>query len=81
MRLAIEQDGAEIIVLGYAGMADLCGWLSEHAGIPVIDGVTAATRLAEAMIGAGYRTSKAGAYAYRAASASIRSRTSRFSAR
>lgn len=64
MRLAVEQDGAELIVLGCAGMADLCGWLSAQAGIPVIDGVTAATRLAEAMIGAGYRTSKVGAYAY-----------------
>lgn len=63
-RLAIEQDGAEAIVLGCAGMADLCSWLSHTVGIPVIDGVTAATRLAEAMAGAGYLTSKTGAYAY-----------------
>lgn len=63
-RLAMEQDGAEAIVLGCAGMADLCTWLSENTGIPVIDGVTAATRLAEALAGAGYRTSKVGAYAY-----------------
>ncbi len=63
-RLAIEQDGAEAIVLGCAGMADLCNWLSQSAGVPVIDGVTAATRLAEAMAGAGYLTSKTGAYAY-----------------
>lgn len=63
-RLAIAQDGAEAIVLGCAGMADLCDWLSDAAGIPVIDGVTAATRLAEALAGAGYRTSKVGAYAY-----------------
>jgi allantoin racemase len=63
-RLAIEQDGAEAIVLGCAGMADLCNWLSQSAGVPVIDGVTAATRLAEAMAGAGYLTSKSGAYAY-----------------
>ncbi len=63
-RLAIEQDGAEAIVLGCAGMADLCEWLTASSGIPVIDGVTAATRLAEALAGAGYRTSKAGAYAY-----------------
>lgn len=63
-QLAICQDGAEAIVLGCAGMADLCDWLSEMAGVPVIDGVTAATRLAEALAGAGYRTSKAGAYAY-----------------
>lgn len=63
-RLAMDQDRAEAIVLGCAGMTDLCDWLSQTAGIPVIDGVTAATRLAEALAGAGYRTSKAGAYAY-----------------
>lgn len=63
-RLAMDEDRAEAIVLGCAGMTDLCEWLSQTAGIPVIDGVTAATRLAEALAGAGYRTSKAGAYAY-----------------
>lgn len=63
-RLAMDQDGAEAIVLGCAGMADLCEWLSENAGLPVIDGVTAATRLAEALAGVGYQTSKVGAYAY-----------------
>lgn len=63
-RLAMDEDRAEAIVLGCAGMTDLCEWLSQTAGIPVIDGVTAATRLAEALAGVGYRTSKAGAYAY-----------------
>jgi allantoin racemase len=63
-RLAMDEDRAEAIVLGCAGMTDLCDWLSQTAGIPIIDGVTAATRLAEALVGAGYRTSKAGAYAY-----------------
>lgn len=63
-RLAMDEDRAEAVVLGCAGMTDLCDWLSQTAGIPVIDGVTAATRLAEALAGAGYRTSKAGAYAY-----------------
>lgn len=63
-RLAVAEDGAEAIVLGCAGMADLCDWLSDQVGIPVIDGVTAAVRIAEALAGAGYRTSKAGAYAF-----------------
>ncbi|WP_151719035.1 aspartate/glutamate racemase family protein [Gemmobacter serpentinus] len=63
-RAAMTQDGAEAIVLGCAGMADLCQWLSDQAGLPVIDGVTAAIRLAEALAGAGYRTSKSGAYAW-----------------
>jgi allantoin racemase len=54
----------DAIVLGCAGMAELCDWLSLEIGVPVIDGVTAAVKLAEAMAGGGFRTSKAGAYAY-----------------
>jgi len=51
-------------VLGCAGMAELCEWLSAEIGVPVIDGVTAAVKLAEALASGGFRTSKAGAYAF-----------------
>ena len=61
---AVAEDGAEAVILGCAGMADLTRALSEETGIPVIDGVVAATKLAEAMAGLGIRTSKVGAYAY-----------------
>ena len=60
---AIEEDGCEAVLLGCAGMADLTEWLSAECGIPVIDGVTAATTFAEALVRAGLRTSKIGAYA------------------
>lgn len=60
---ARREDQAEAIVLGCAGMADLCNRLTAETGVLVIDGVTAAIRLAEAMVGMGYRTSKLGAYA------------------
>lgn len=63
-RAALRDDGVDAIVLGCAGMAELCEWLSREIGVPVIDGVTAAVKLAEAMAGGGFRTSKAGAYAY-----------------
>lgn len=63
-RAAIAEDGAEAVVLGCAGMTDLCDWLTAEAGIPVIDGVTAAVKIAEALLGAGYGTSKVGAYAF-----------------
>ena len=59
---AIEQDGAQAVVLGCAGMADLTEWLTRESGVPVIDGVVAAVRLVEALAGGGYRTSKVGAY-------------------
>ncbi|GGH21766.1 allantoin racemase [Cribrihabitans marinus] len=60
---AIEEDRCEAVVLGCAGMSDLTGWLSAETGIPVIDGVTVATKFAEALVGAGLKTSKIGAYA------------------
>ena len=43
---AIGDDGSKAIVLGCAGMADLADRLAEQHGVPVIDGVVAATRLA-----------------------------------
>ena len=63
-RTAIREDGVDAIVLGCAGMAELCEWLSREAGVPVIYGVVAAVKLAEALASGGFRTSKAGAYAY-----------------
>ena len=60
---AVREDRAEAVVLGCAGMADLTEWLTQETGVPVIDGVTVATRLVEALVGCGLKTSKVGAYA------------------
>jgi allantoin racemase len=60
---AVAEDRAEAIVLGCAGMADLAAALSEEFGLPVIDGVAAAVKQAEALVGLGLSTSKRGAYA------------------
>lgn len=60
---AVESDGADAIVLGCAGMADLNRRLSQRFGLPVIDGVTCAVTMAEALVAAGLGTSKSGAYA------------------
>lgn len=62
-RQAVEQDGAEVICLGCAGMAGLDKQLEEELGIPVIDGVTASLKLLEGLVGYGVRTSKRLAYA------------------
>ncbi len=61
--LAIAQDNAEAIVLGCAGMAGLAADLAAEHGLPVLDGVTCAIKLAEAMAGLGMRTSRLGGYA------------------
>lgn len=58
------EDRAETIILGCAGMSRLCERLTEATGIPVIDGVTAALKIAEALVGAGYSTSKVNGYNY-----------------
>ncbi|MBL9054114.1 MAG: aspartate/glutamate racemase family protein [Tabrizicola sp.] len=60
---AVTEDRAEAIVLGCAGMADLAGRLAAEHGLPVLDGVACAVRLAEAMAGLGLRTSRLGGYA------------------
>lgn len=60
---AIAEDSAEAIVLGCAGMADLAHTLSREFNLPVIDGVGAAVKQAEALVALGLRTSKRGAYA------------------
>ena len=60
---AMDEDHAEAIVLGCAGMADLAAELAREFGVPVIDGVAAAVKQAEALVALGLATSKRGAYA------------------
>lgn len=63
-RRAVEEDRAEVIVLGCGGMAGLQE--AVHAatgGAPVIDGVAAAVKLAESLVGLGLTTSKLRTYA------------------
>lgn len=62
-RAALERDRSGAIVLGCAGMAPLCAQLAGRLGVPVIDGVTAAVKLAEALVGLGLATSRHGDYA------------------
>ncbi|MBY5703725.1 aspartate/glutamate racemase family protein [Rhizobium leguminosarum] len=60
---ALSEDGAEAIVLGCAGMTDLARELQEIYGVPVVDGVAAAVKQAEALVSLGLSTSKRGSYA------------------
>ena len=61
---SIVDDGSGAIVLGCAGMADLNQFLEDKLGVPVIDGVTAAVKFAEALVSLGLKTSKRGDLAY-----------------
>lgn len=62
-REALARDRSGAIVLGCAGMADLCHRLQQELGVPVIDGVGAAVKLAESLVALNLRTSKQGDYA------------------
>ena len=62
-RRALEVDGAESIVLGCAGMVDLCHEIEDAIGAPVIEGVTAAVKWAEALVALKLRTAKRGEFA------------------
>jgi allantoin racemase len=60
---ALRHDRADAIVLGCAGMADLAASFAARFGLPVIEGVSAAVKLAEALVGLGLATSKTGGWA------------------
>jgi len=47
-------------ILAGAGMADLCHTLQQRLGVPVIDGVGAAVKLAEGLVALRLETSKLG---------------------
>ena len=63
-RRALDEDGCDVLVLGCAGMADLCRSLSEELGVPVIDGVSAGVTLLESLVSLGLKTSKRGELAH-----------------
>lgn len=60
---SINIDGADAIVLGCAGMTDFARHLSDRFGVPVLDGIACAVKLAEGLAGLGLKTSKLRAYA------------------
>jgi allantoin racemase len=62
-RRAMNDDAAEAIVLGCAGLSDLVAPLSAALGIPVIDGVAAAVTMVEGLLAQGLSTSRASTYA------------------
>ncbi len=58
-RRAVEEDGAECILLGCAGFVDFVDRLREELRVPVLDGVMPAVKLAEALVKMNVKTSKA----------------------
>lgn len=50
MQKALAEDKSDAIVLGCAGMSDLCLKLQNELGVIVIDGVAAAVKQAEMLV-------------------------------
>ncbi len=63
-RRAVQEDRSGALVLGCAGMADLAAMVQREIGVPVIDGVAAAVKLVETVVGLGLSTSKHGDLAW-----------------
>ncbi|GAA0461213.1 aspartate/glutamate racemase family protein [Streptomyces olivaceiscleroticus] len=59
----VVRDGAEVICLGCGGMAGLQERVSAELGVPVVDGVAAAVKFAEAVAGLGLATSAVRSFA------------------
>lgn len=59
---AMEEDGAEVIILGCAGLCALADDLSQQLGVPVLDGVACGLAMAEGIGRAGFLTSKSHYY-------------------
>lgn len=57
-QIAMEEDLAEVIVLGCAGFAGMSEKMSAELGVPVLDGVVSALIIATGLVKAGYTTSK-----------------------
>ena len=62
-RAAIDEDGAEVITLGCAGMVGYAKQLEAKLGVPVLDPTAVATKLAEAIVDLGLQPSKMGLFA------------------
>ena len=63
-RQAVEEDGAEVIILGCAGMVGYAEKAAKELNIVVIDPTSVAFKYAEAMVEAGIKQSKRALYAY-----------------
>lgn len=61
-RAALDRDGSDVVVLGCAGMADLCARISAAIGAPVVDGVAAGVVMLESLARLGLRTPSRGEF-------------------
>jgi allantoin racemase len=57
-RKAVEEDGAQVVILGCTGMTGMAAKVSERSGITVIDPLPAAVKMAESLVRLGLSHSR-----------------------
>lgn len=62
-RSAVDDDGADVLVLGGAPLGGMDAMLSDRVGVPVVDGIGCAVRQVEALVRMGTRKARAGSFA------------------
>ncbi|GAB4098714.1 aspartate/glutamate racemase family protein [Sinomonas halotolerans] len=62
-RLAVAEDGADVVILAGAPLAGLARDVADDIPVPVVDGIGAGIRLAEAIVGLGSGAHRAGSFA------------------
>ncbi|GAA3706845.1 aspartate/glutamate racemase family protein [Zhihengliuella alba] len=60
---AVQEDGADVVILAGAPLAGLAREVAHRIPVPVVDGISAGVRLAEAVAGLACGTHRAGSYA------------------
>ncbi|MFP5368551.1 MAG: aspartate/glutamate racemase family protein, partial [Actinomycetes bacterium] len=62
-RQAVAEDGADVVILAGAPLAGLARELAGEIPVPVVDGISAGIRMAEAVAGLQFGPHRAGAFA------------------
>lgn len=63
-RLAVDQDGAEVLVLGCAGMVGYAEEVEKQLGVVVLDPASVTLKICEGMVDAGLKLSKKALFSY-----------------
>lgn len=62
-QMAVNDDGAEAVILGGLGLAGLAAKIAADVPVPLIDNVVAAVRMAEAVVSLGASKARVGSFA------------------
>jgi Asp/Glu/hydantoin racemase len=59
---AVDEDGADVVILGGAPLAGLAGKIRDRVAVPLVDPIAAAVKQAETLLALGPRKAAAGTF-------------------